>query len=70
MIFIDYNLVSALWQWSADLYKNRKITAQKEKKQTKQYKNKTETQNTQNRKQKYKTEHKHKNNIESRLIGK
>jgi len=31
MIFIYCNWVSARWQWSVDLYKNRKETAQKEK---------------------------------------
>ena len=38
MIFIDYNWVSALWQWSIHLYTNRKMTAQKEKQYTKQFK--------------------------------
>jgi len=27
MIFIDCNWVSIQWQWSADLYRNRKETA-------------------------------------------
>jgi len=51
MIFIDCNWVSTRWQWSVDLYKNRKETAsymQKEKQYTEQYKNNTQTQNTQN----------------------
>jgi hypothetical protein len=36
-IFIYCNWVSTQWQWSVDLYKNRKETAQKEK----QYKSNT-----------------------------
>jgi len=36
-IFIYCSWVSTWWQWSVDLYKNRKETAQKEK----QYKNST-----------------------------
>jgi len=46
MIFIYSNWVSTWWQWSVDLYKDRKETAQKEKQKTKQYKNDTKTQNT------------------------
>jgi len=29
MIFIDYSWVFAVWQWSVDLYRYRKMTAQK-----------------------------------------
>jgi len=54
-IFFNRSLVSTLWQWSVGLYQNRKETAQKETRYTKQYKNNTKTQNTQNREQKYKT---------------
>ena len=39
MIFIYCNWGSTRWQWSVDLYKNRKQTVQKEKQRTKQYKN-------------------------------
>ena len=56
IIIIYCNWVSIRWQWSVDLYKNRKETAQKEKQYTEQFKNNksnTKTQNTQNRKQKY-----------------
>jgi len=56
MIFIYCNWVSTRWQWSVDLYKNRKETAQKEKqyiiyknteytKYKKKYKTKNETKN-------------------------
>jgi hypothetical protein len=38
MIFIYCKWVSIRWQWSVDLYKNRKETAQNEKQYTKQYK--------------------------------
>jgi hypothetical protein len=54
MLFIYSNWISTRWQWSVDLYKNRKETAQNEKQYTKNIKN-TKTQNIQNRKQKYKT---------------
>ena len=59
-LIIYCNWVSTLWQWSVDLCKNRKETAQKEKQYTKLYKNNTKTQNTQNRQQKYNTKNKHK----------
>jgi len=49
MIFIYCNWFSTRWQWSVDLYKNRKETAKKEKQYTKQYQNNTKTQNTQNK---------------------
>jgi hypothetical protein len=39
IIFIYCNCFSTSWQWSVDLYKNRKETVQKDKKYTKQYKN-------------------------------
>jgi len=39
VIFIYCKWVSTRWQWSVDLYENRKETAQKEKQYTKQYKN-------------------------------
>ena len=39
MIFIYWNWVSTRWQWSVDLYRNRKETALKEKQYTKQHKN-------------------------------
>jgi len=40
-VFIYCNCVSSWWQWSADLYKNGKETAQKKKRYTKQYENNT-----------------------------
>ena len=52
MIFICCHWVSTRWQWSVDVYKNRKQTAQYEKQYTKQYKNNTETQNTKKKKNK------------------
>jgi len=39
MIFIYCSWVSARWQWSVNLCKNGKETAQKEKEYMKQYKN-------------------------------
>jgi hypothetical protein len=62
-IFIYCSWVSTRWQWSVDLYRNRKETSQKEKQYTKQYKNNTKTRNTQNRKQKYQRKYKHKRSI-------
>jgi len=55
-LFIYCNWVSTRWQWSVDLYENRKETAQKEKRYTKQYKNKeyTKQKKVQNKKQTYK----------------
>jgi len=51
MLFIYSNWISTRWQWSIDLYKNRKDTVQNEKQYTKLYK-------------KYKgTEHKTENKI-------
>jgi len=38
-LFIYCNSVSTRWQWSVDLYRNRKETSQKEKQYRKQYKN-------------------------------
>jgi len=38
MLLTYSNWVSSRWQWSVDLYKNRKETAQNEKQYTKQYK--------------------------------
>jgi len=38
MFFIYSSWVSTRWQWSVDLYKNKKETAQNEKQYTKQYK--------------------------------
>jgi uncharacterized protein YacL len=46
IIFIYCNCFSTRWQWLVDLYKNRKETAQKDKKYTKQYKNTKYTKNT------------------------
>ena len=45
MIFIDSNWVSTRWQWSVDLCKNGKETAQKEK-QYKYTEHKMENKNT------------------------
>ena len=62
-IFIYCKWVSTRWQWSVDLYKNRKETAQKSN--NTQYN--TKTQNTQNGKQKYITKNKHKKNIQNKV---
>jgi len=49
MIFIYCNYVSTRWQWSVDLYKNKKETAVYKRRNSTQ--NNTKTQNTQNKKQ-------------------
>ena len=59
-MFIYWKWVSTRWQWSVDLYTNRKETAQKEK----QYTKNTKIQNTQNRKEKY-IPKEHKKNIKN-----
>jgi hypothetical protein len=46
MLFIYGSWVSTRWQWSVDLYKNRKETAQNEKQYTKQYKKYKGTEHT------------------------
>jgi hypothetical protein len=53
MIFVNYTCVSTRWQWSINLYTNRKETTVYMTRNNTQ--NKTKTQKTQNTKAKYKT---------------
>ena len=54
MIFTDCSWVSTRWQWSVNLYKNRKETSQKEKQYTKDTKTTQKTQSTKQKKKKRK----------------
>jgi hypothetical protein len=63
LIFIYNSWFSSRWQWSVDLYQNKKQTAQNEKKYTTLYKNNIKTQSTQHIQQKYKAENKDGKNI-------
>jgi len=73
MIFIYCNWVSTRWQWSVDLYKNRKETDIYRRRNNTQNstQNNTqksrETQNTQNRNKKTKQENKYTENIKRHM---